>query len=297
MKYLLSIFLFTAIILQAQCNIPNNIRPLLKKTSLNTLKKHSDVRRNFNVLKDLCINEITFTEGRYNWKMLLVLHPKHSKGTFWFLPHDDENTAFDAAVYAIQKYGGGFLAVMADDKRYFSGQDPNRNFGDTFQTAKTCKQQKYPAPKYSKVVFSIIDTFRAKGIPYLALHNNKDGWFGNGGQGSVSILKSSKIVQAYPATKNIGKKDRGLKDEDSLVYIAGFNKKPDQKKLNQLLHHGLNTKYEVIDKTHNDCSLSNYVVLKKGTTDYYNVEAEHKDLNTHKKMIDKIMSLLNTKKI
>ncbi len=297
MKLLLSIFLLSTIVLQAQCNIPYNIRPLLKETSLNTLKKYSDIRRNFNVLKDLCVKEITFVEGKYNWKMLLVLHPKHSKGTFWFLPHDNENTAFDTAVYATQKYGGGFLAVMADDKRYFSGQDPNRNFGDTSQTAKTCKKQKYPAPKYSKTVFSIIDSFRTKGIPYLALHNNKNGWYGNGGQGGVSILKSSKIVQSYPASKNIGKKSSGLKDEDSLVYIAGYSKKPERKKLNQLLNHGLNTKYEVIDKTYNDCSLSNYVVLKKGTMDYYNIEAEHKDLNTHKKMIDKMMDILSIKRI
>ncbi len=279
--------------LQAQCEMPNNITPLLQKTSLDTLKKESkDIKRNLNALKNLCLNQIVFKEGKYNWKMLLVTHPKHPKGPFWFLPHDDENTAFDAAVYATQKYGGGFLAVMADDKRYFFGQDPNRNFGDTIQTAKTCKQQKYPAPKYSRIIFTIIDTFRARGMPYLALHNNKDGWFGNGGHGGVSILKSSRVVQSYPATRNIGKKDGGLKDEDSLVYIAGFDKKPNQSKLHKLLKLGLNTKYEIIDKAHNDCSLSNYIVLKKGTTDYYNIEAEHKDLVTHKQMIDRVMKLI-----
>ena len=279
--------------LHAQCEVPNNIVPLLQTTSLNTLKKQNkDVKRNFRALKNLCVKQIGFKEGKYNWKMLLVTHPKHSKGPFWFLPHDNENTAFDAAVYAVQKYGGGFLAVIANDKRYFMGQDPNRNFGNTSKTAKTCKKQKYPAPKYSKIIFSIIDTFRARDLPYLALHNNKNGWYGNGGQGGVSVLRSSKLVQSYPAIKNIRKKDRGLKDEDNLVYIAGRNNKPNQKKLGKLLNLGLNTKYEIIDKAHNDCSLSNYVVLTIKTTNYYNIEAEHKDLSTHKKMIDRVMKLV-----
>lgn len=292
LNYTATCLLSALTILQAECDIPDQISPLVQKASLTDLKKNSDIRRNFKALKNLCVHKIVFKEGKYNWRMLLVTHPKHSKGAFWFLPHDDENTAFDAAVYATQKYGGGFLAVMANGKRYFSGQDPNRNFGETIRTAETCKQQKYPAPKYSKIIFSIINAFRAKGIPYLALHNNKDGWFGNGGHGSVSILRSSKSVQSYPATSNIGTKDGGLKDEDSLVYIAGYDKKPNKNKLNQLLELGLNTKYEIIHKAQNDCSLSNYVVLKKGTSHYYNIEAEHQDLSTQKKMIDKVMKFV-----
>lgn len=299
-KYTLISFMFTSSFLMAQmkCEISNNISTLLQKTSFKRLVTESkDVRRNMKTLKHLCVNKISFKEGKYHWKMILVTHPKRPQGAFWFLPHDDENTAFDAAVYATEKYGGGFLAVMANDKRYFIDQDPNRNFGDTVQTARTCKKQKYPAPKYSKIVFMIIDAFRTRTMPYMALHNNKNGWFGNDGNGGVSILTSSKSVQSYPASKLITKKDKGLKDEDSLVYIAGFEKKPDQQKLNTLLNLGLNTKYEIIDKRNNDCSLSNYVVLNKGTTNYYNVEAEHHDLVTHKTMIDRLISLLEIEKI
>jgi hypothetical protein len=278
--------------LYAQCEVPKSIQHLVKKSSLKGLKKDKDVQRNESALGGLCLHTVEFKEGKYDWKMLLVTHPTHSKGVFWFLPHDDEDTAFDAAVHATKKYGGGFLAVRADDKRHFKGQDPNRNFGDTKQTAKTCKKQKYPAPKYSQIIFSIIDNFKAKGIPYMALHNNKDGWHGNGGHGSVSILNSSKMVHSYPATKQIKRGSGGLNDEDTLVYIAGFGKKPDQDKLGTLLDNGLNTKYEIINKKHNDCSLSNYVVLRKKTTDYFNIETEHKDLDTQKVMIDKIIQMV-----
>ena len=71
--------------------------------------------------------------------MLLVTNEEHPVGPFWFLPHDDENTAFDSAVYATKKYGGGFLAVMANNERYYKGQDPNRNFGDTYGIVRRCK--------------------------------------------------------------------------------------------------------------------------------------------------------------
>lgn len=292
MKKIIFVLLITLGVIDASCNIPNNIRGLLENSSLDSLKKHSDIRRNFNALQNLCVNVVSFKEGKYNWRMLLVTNPKKQKGAFWFLPHDDENTAFDSAVYATLKYGGGFLAVMANDNRYFNGQDPNRNFGETKQTAKICKQQHYPAPKYSKIVFDIIDTYKEKRYPYMALHNNKNGHSGNGGSGGVSILQSSSVVQSYPANLNITKSDTGLRDEDTLVYIAGFSKTPDRKKLNMLLKNGLNTKYEIITNSNNDCSLSNYIVLNKKTTNYYNLESQHNDLRTQKIVIDRIMRLL-----
>ena len=280
-------------ILLARCAVPQKLQHLVEKSSLSSLHHIRDIRRNAKALKNMCLYTVSFREGKYHWKMLLVTHPKQPKGAFYFLPHDDENTAFDTAVYATQKYGGGFLAVMANDKRYFRGQDPNRNFGETAYTAKTCKKQKTPAPLYSQNVFKIIDAFKARGYPYMALHSNKDGHFGNGGSGGVSILRSSALVKSYPASENIGKKDRGLRDEDSLVYIAGLSKTPSSYKLQSLLSRGLNTRYEIINKASNDCSLSNYVVLTKGSTKYYNIEAQHGDLQTHKKMLDLIMELIN----
>ena len=292
MKKILFVLLITLYTLNATTKLPSYILPLVDHSSLKSLRKYSDIKRNFNALRHLSVKIISFKEGKYNWKMLLVTNPKQPKGAFWFLPHDNENTAFDSAVYATLKYGGGFLAVMANNRRYFKGQDPNRNFGDSKATAKICRQQHYLAPKYSKIVFDIIDTYKSRKYPYMALHNNKNGYRGNGGSGGVSILKSSRVVKSYLAHQNITKKDKGLRDEDTLVYIAGFAKTPNKTKLNNLLRDGLNTKYEIINRSNNDCSLSNYVVLKKKTTNYYNIESQHRDLKTQKIMIDKIIRLI-----
>jgi hypothetical protein len=235
--------------------------------------------------------QVAFRENKFLWKMLLVFNPKKKNGPFWFLPHDDENTAFSSAVYATKKYGGGFLSVESNGGRYFMGQDPNRNFGETTQTARTCNKQKFAAPKYSRNVFQIIDAFKKKGQPYLAMHNNKNGWYGNGGTGGISIQHSSVSTKSYLSGKvKIGQK-KGIKDEDSLVYIAGTSTIPPNSKLNSLLKGGMHTKYEVVNKNNNDCSMSNYVVLKKGGN-YYNIESEHGDMIAHKQMIDQLMKIL-----
>jgi len=284
--FVLAVFIWGGIVHADRCQVPSSIRSMTKSVSIEQLKSQSsDIRRNYRGLKNMCLNIVTIKEGSYNWRMLLVTHPKHSRGAFWFLPHDNENTAFSSAVYAVQRYGGGFLAVMANNSRYFKGQDPNRNFGDTAKTAQRCSKQKSPAPKYSKTIFKIINTFRGGGYPYLALHNNTNG-------GGVSMLKSSKKVQSYPANGKITRGSGGLSDEDSLVYTAGVSKKPNKNKLNHLLKAGLNTKYEVIDRSNNDCSMSNYVVLKKRTEAYYNIETQHGDFKTQKTMIDRLMRII-----
>lgn len=278
------------------CKLPKELASFSQVKSQSSFLKYNDVKRNSKYLKSLCLHEISFSEGKYNWKMLLVYHSKYVKRPFWFLPHNDEKSAFDSAIYAVNKYGGGFLSVLSNGKRNFNGQDPNRNFGADKKTTAICTQQKYSAPLYSSLIFKIIDRYKTSELPYLALHNNSNGWSGNGGQGTISILKSSSSVQSYPSGKvNLGKSD-GLNDEDSLIYIAGTESVPPKKKLKALINLGIHTKYEVVNKNNNDCSMSNYVVLKKGG-DYYNIETEHGDTKTQKIMIDKLMTILKIESI
>ena len=273
------------------CVLPKSLANTQNMQITRILSGSSDLKRNANSLKAMCVYSITFQENKSPWKMILVYNPVKTNGPFWFLPHDNENTAFSSAVYATKKYGGGFLAVESHGSRYFMGQDPNRNFGETAQTAHACSKQKYAAPKYSKNIFRIIDVFKKRGMPYLAMHNNKNGWYGNGGTGGISIQKSSHSTKSYPSGKvKVGHR-MGIKDEDSLVYIAGTSAIPNSTKLNNLLNSGLHTKYEIVNRYNNDCSMSNYVVLRKGGH-YYNIESEHGDLVAQKQMIDQLMNIL-----
>ena len=284
MKKIIYTLLTPLIISASNCSLPSNVNRLVIQSGLSALKNYSDIRRNYRSLQGLCVNLVSFKEGRLNWKMLLVFNPRAPHGAFWFLPHDNENSAFSSAVYATRKYGGGFLAVVTGDHRYFKGQDPNRNFSDA--RVRVCSKQLAPSPIYTSVVFSIINSFRGAGKPYLALHNNTNG-------GGISALKSSKYTKSFLAYSIAQvKRGVGLADEDSLVYIAGSNFTPPTQKISTLLSLGLNVKYEIVNSNSNDCSMSNYVVIGRGSNNYYNIEAQHGKSATQERMIDLLMRLI-----
>jgi len=271
------------------CHLAPHLKPFATRLSSSEVAQYShDTKKSASALKGLCLWEIAFDEEGYAWKMLLVSNPKQPKGAFWFLPHDDENEAFQTAIYATQRYGGGFLAVVADDRRYFHGQDPNRNFGTTKKVAQTCAKQHHQAPLYTKIVFDTMAYYKGASMPYLSLHNNKEGWYGNGGSGGVSMLHSSRSVKSY-SPYTVTPHTKGLADEDNLVYIAGFSTTPPKEKLSRVLRLGLNVKYEVVNARRNDCSMSNYTLLGRGSSNYFNLEAQKGDLVTHKQMVDRII--------
>jgi len=259
---------------------------LLIAEGLNKLKKYSDIKRNFNALQGLNVQLLGFKEGKYNWYMFLVTNPKRPNGPFWFLPHDNENSAFDSAVYATKKYGGGFLALFNQNKRYNKDQDPNRNFSLSLSKEPSCKYQKAPSPIYTSTIMRVINRHKSYNMPYLALHNNTN-------RGGISILKNSPSTisyLAYPKGKILASKG-GIADEDSLVYIAGTSPTASASKVKKLLKMGLNTKYEIVNRYNNDCSMSNFIVLNYGDN-YYNIEAQHGKSNTQKQMIDRLMKIL-----
>jgi len=271
-----------------ECALPPSLKGFLRLES-NILT--SDMRRHAAQLERLCYQVVSFDEGSFDWKMLLVWSPSHPKGAFWYLPHDNENTAFSSAIYATVRYGGGFLSVINEDKRIVRGQDPNRNFGTTPTQSRKCSQQKYPAPLYVSTLFRIIDTFRDKRYPYLTLHTNSNAHAGNGGAGHVSMLKRSSSVLSFPARGIKRGRRLGLRDEDSLIYIATAKSNPDTKRVKMFNDLGINVKYEMLNPRRNDCSMSHYVVLELGSEAYINIEVEHGDKDTQRVMIEKILSL------
>ena len=258
------------------CPLPENLENSVKKETISSASASVDIKRNSWSMGGLCANRISFVDHGKKWNLILVRNTKHPAGPFWYLPHDNENSALDAAVYATKKYGGGFLAVEANGNRYTSGKDPNRNFK--------------PSSTYTKTIFKIIDTFKPESLPYLTLHSNKNGHRKYGGDGTVSMKVNSKHTKSYPAGNIKTGKKKGLQDEDNLIYLAG--KHSDQNKIKALNAQGINVKYEVVNSGSYDRSMSNYIALYKSQSSYVNIEAEDGDISTQKKMIDEVMKLI-----
>ena len=232
-----------------------------------------------------CITETRVQEGGLNWKLHVIKNTKRS-GPLFVIPHDNENSAFPSAIYGLNKYGGTLVAVEAGERRVFNGQDPNRNFGTTRSAAAACPKQRAPAPKYTNAIMK----HRQSGQPIIALHSNSNGWSGNGGSGTISINRNSKVMRPFVTAIA---RSRRLADEDTLIVIASTKPPGKDRKQAKALEHftkkaGVNVIYEYVKPSQNDCSLSNYVVLNN-LGDYFNVEVENGDVNTQKHVLDIVM--------
>jgi len=257
--------------------------PLEKTLPVSQLPLHhasdsADISRSNWSMSGLCVRRLSFKEGKHTWRLLLVTNMEHPHGPFWFLPHDNENTAFDAAVYAVKTYGGGFLSVESNGQRFSQGKDPNRHFK--------------PGTIYTQTILGIIDAYKPGTLPYLTLHSNKEGHVKLGGEGTISMRVCSNHILTCPAGDIECGQNRGIRDEDCLVYLAG--EKVDKKEIRTLNDMGMHVKFETVNKQRYDNSLSNYIALYRPDSKYFNIETEEGDLSTQKKMIDRVIKSIYT---
>lgn len=268
MKYLAIFILPVFIFSKNICDLPKEISKISSEVKITNV---SDLKRND--LNGLCVSQIEFKDKDVLWSFLFLWNLNNPKGPSFYLPHDDEDTAFDVATYTIKKYGGSMLSVSSKKgTRNFKGIDPNRNFKKN---------------TYSKKVFSILDTFKSNEFPYLSIHNNKKGFFGNGGEGTVSMHHKSKGVFNFPIDKE---DDIGLSGQDNLIYFVGDKVNIDKVRL--INSFGMNVKYEILKSGKSDYSMSNYVFYNLKSEEYLNLESELGKLKIQIKMIDQLFLII-----
>ena len=253
-----------------------------------------DVIRNLALLgpeSGLCLGQTRFQEHGRNWNLTIIRNERDDRGPLIYLPHDNENSAFDTALYSLRRYGGTMVAIEADEARSFKGQDPNRNFATSAASAEPCGNMIVkPAPEFTE----ILRAMNPEGQPFfLTLHNNDDGYEGGGGRGSINVGRSSAIMKGLPAP---GSKS----DEDDALLLAGTVPFEENKKAVELVAYmherGIHALYEYIRPSVNDCSFSNYVVLNN-LGDYYNIEAQVGHTEEQKSMLDHLMAYLKFRPI
>ncbi len=239
--------------------------------------RDQDVRRNLHAIKnaDLCVSQDKLTENGIDWRFTTIANTKAPRGPVWYLPHDDEQTAFDAAVYAVARYGGRLVAVDGGEGRNYRGVDPNRMFAMTLAQAGPCAMR-FPAPRYTNFV---MDQFGgARHI--LSMHNNSRG-------GSVTVGVNTAKAKGYRTSGTFS-------DPDHMIFTAGTNPIEADRRASatrdNLLRAGLSVVHEQVSQTNNDCSFSNHVALNDNR-EYFNIEAVHGS-NMQKGMVDALMALL-----
>lgn len=250
-----------------------------------------DVARNlgaFEVNPNLCITEERFAEHGRRWHMVIIQNRKARRGPVWAILHDNEDSAFDSALYAVSRYGGKMVALETGEGRSFSGQDPNRNFGASSKITAPCRNMTArPAPAFTDAINRHFD----RRYPVLTMHSNDNGYAGAGGAGHISAKRTSATMKGIMSPHPQG----SLSDEDNAVLTAGTvpfeqNKKA-QKLASYLGGQGINMIYEHVRTNTNDCSFSFHVKLNN-LGDYYNIEVEHGRIEDQKQILDALLAYL-----
>lgn len=171
--------------------------------------------------RGLDVARIEFREERGNWRLFRIVNRAKPRGPLWFVPHDNENAGFEAALAGVRRHGGVVIAVdsgIADDgdgrRRNAAVEfgrpiDPNRNFRDG-------------NPRYAAAILAD----HARGArPIVALHTNAPGFDSSEsrcnqgdpvGRGQVSIRFCDDVMQPHASTARAWPFD----DDDTLAYVA-----------------------------------------------------------------------------
>lgn len=170
----------------------------------------------------LSVTRVEFREDRAFWRIYRIVNLRKPNGPLWFVPHDNENGAFQAAVFAVRSFGGVVIAVeearstagpdsrMNGDVAFGRSIDPNRNFRDD-------------TPNYAATLLADL----APGRLIVALHTNEPGYDasestcgprngGYTGKGEISVLLCNDTYAPRPSIRAQWPYD----DTDSVAIIA-----------------------------------------------------------------------------
>lgn len=154
----------------------------------------------------LTVTRVEFRDDRTFWRLYRIVNRRRPAGPLWFVPHDNENAAFQAAVFAVRSYGGEVVVVeearsiagpdsrMNGDVDYGRPVDPNRNFRDD-------------TPDYAR---AILAGYGGPPRLIIALHTNEPGYDSSEsrcgqpapvftGKGEISVLLCNDTYSPRPS--------------------------------------------------------------------------------------------------
>jgi hypothetical protein len=213
--------------------------------------------------RGLDVKRVEFRDDRAFWRLYRITNARQPNGPLWFVPHDNENAAFQAAILAVRAFGGEVVAIeearsvdgpdsrMNGDVAYGEPVDPNRNFSDESSYAAAILADLGTPPRL-----------------IIALHTNEAGYRASAstcappgatdtGRGEISILLCSDVYSPRRSVSGRWPFD----DTDSVAIVSyldgrspfsGFCAKP-------LLSADMNIMFEHVVTS--DGSLSNYALL------------------------------------
>ena len=249
-----------------------------------------DVRANSGTIADpeLCLTNLILSENGADWRMSIIRNTG-LPGPLWFVPHDEEDVAFTAAVYAVERYGGVVVAVENNGRRLVDGRDPNRIFATTPFAVDACDGARAPTPLYTSAILQEWD----RSFPIIGLHNNWDGFVEGGGAGTISVLRQDDKMIPFASPDAVGR----FADEDTIVMLVSTRPPADdddgRRTIDWFNTLGVHVIYRYVTPGNNGCTIADYLTLNQ-LGPYFNLEVEHGDQATQPLLIDRLMEFLDS---
>lgn len=207
------------------------------------------------------------------WSLHVLQNMKSPEGPTFFVPHDNENDAFESGALAITTYGGHLLALECGENRACDRNiDPNRHF----------------MLENTLYVSTIMRFFDAKSFPVITLHNNHNSHYRLGGEGAIYADLEE------PYTDGTGFYYAG--DADDLIIYADNHHMDDspifqfyQTEFERL---NLNSIYEFIRPEGELAGHMSTYVLRHAGREYFNIEAEHGHFSAQNHYLNLLMDIL-----
>lgn len=207
--------------------------------------------------KSTAYSIINFTDlTGAKWSLHALQNMEAPEGPTFFVPHDNENDAFESGALAITTYGGHLLALECGEKRTCDKDiDPNRHF----------------MLENTLYVSTIMRFYDSKNFPVITLHNNHNSHYRLGGQGAIYADLEE------PYTDGAGFYYAG--DADDLIIYAD-NYQMDESPIfrfyqTEFERLNLNSIYEFIRPEGELAGHMSTYVLRHAGKEYFNIEAEH----------------------
>ncbi len=249
----------------------------------------ADLSANRAALADarFCVNEQRFEESGVAWHLVTIRNTARS-GPLWVVPHDDEDAAFAASLYALGRHGGTLVAVEADEDREVGRIDPNRTFRPSRAGPAACAGAPSSFPRYARAVLGAWN----RSFPVIGMHSNANG-FGEGrGAGTISIRRADARAQPF-AARGSGR----LADEDTMVMIASTapaeTNPRGMAEIEWFNARGVSVLYNRVAADSAECTLADYVTLDRIGA-YLGIEVEDGDTRTAEALADLLMEFIDS---
>ena len=225
----------------------------------------------------LAVSRIEFRDDRAFWRMYRIANVTKPAGPLWYVPHDNENAAFQAALVEVRSWGG--VAVVVEEARAVTGPDSRFN-GDVAYGEPIDPNRNF-RPDTAAFTRAVLADLGNPARLIVALHTNAPGFdasavtcpgwprpAGNSGSGEISVLVCNDI---YTTRRSVARR-WPFDDTDSVIILPYLADRPAWSAFcgPRIAAADANMMLERV--AHSDGSLSNYAV-QRGLP-YVNLETQ-----------------------